>query len=393
MLAACGGGGGSAGSSGGASASSVSVQVSSAATSQGASSARSSAVAVSSSVAGSIASSSSAATSSKASSAATSSSVASSVASSKAASSIASSSTASSASGGLGLSNGFSAFYSDPNSQVRNWVAANPADSRTATINSAIAQQAFGKWFGEWSGDIATAVSGYAGAAQSAGKIPLLIAYNIPSRDCGSYSAGGSSGGDAYKTWISAFAGGIGSKPAIVILEPDALMQLDCLPSDADRTARLALLNYAVDQFAAKAPNAWVYIDAGHSNWKSAADTATRLINAGVARVRGFALNVSNYRADTELQTHGAAVIAQLQLQGSAAKPYVIDSSRNGNGPNGSEWCDPAGRKVGATSKVLSLGSGMEMALWLKAPGEADGCAAGAGQFSPDLAYRLATGG
>jgi endoglucanase len=35
----------------------------------------------------------------------------------------------------------------------------------------------------------------------------------------------------------------------------------------------------------------------------------------------------------------------------------------------------------------------MEMALWLKAPGEADGCAAGAGQFSPDLAYRLATGG
>jgi endoglucanase len=30
--------------------------------------------------------------------------------------------------------------------------------------------------------------------------------------------------------------------------------------------------------------------------------------------------------------------------------------------------------------------------LWIKLPGEADGCAAGAGQFVPDLAYALATG-
>lgn len=271
-------------------------------------------------------------------------------------------------------------------------MAGNSSDYRASAISASIAQQAFGKWFGEWSGDISTAVSGYVSAAQSAGKVPLLIAYNIPSRDCGSYSAGGSSGGEAYKTWISSFASAIGSKPAIVVLEPDALMQLDCLPSDPDRTARLALLNYAVDQFAAKASKTWLYIDAGHSNWKSATDTAARLINAGVARARGFALNVSNYRADSELQTHGTNVISQLQLQGASAKPYVIDSSRNGNGPNGSEWCDPAGRRIGTTSRVLTLGSGMEMTLWLKAPGEADGCAGSAGSFVPDLAYRLVNG-
>jgi endoglucanase len=310
--------------------------------------------------------------------------------SSSAASNTSVSSSASSAS--LVLASGFTAFYSDPASQARLWVAANAADSRAATISSGIAQQAFGKWFGEWSGDIGSAVGNYVSAAQSAGKVPLLVAYNIPSRDCGAYSAGGSSGGEAYKSWISAFAGAIGSQPAIVILEPDALMQLDCLPSDTDRAARLVLLNYAVDQFAAKAGQTLLYIDAGHSNWKSASETATRLINAGVARARGFALNVSNYRADSELEAHGTSVIAQLQSQGGFAKPYVIDSSRNGKGPSGSEWCDPAGRMIGVGSRVLSLGSGMEMKLWLKTPGEADGCAGAAGSFVPDLAYRLVLG-
>ncbi|MDP5240373.1 glycoside hydrolase family 6 protein [Uliginosibacterium sp. 31-16] len=271
-------------------------------------------------------------------------------------------------------------------------MAANSGDSRTASINSAIASQATGKWFGGWSGDIGSAVSSYVTAASSAGKLPILIAYNIPNRDCGSYSAGGASGGDAYKTWISAFASAIGTKPALVILEPDALMQLDCLPSDADRAARLVLLNYAVDQFAANAKGAWLYIDAGHSNWKTPDETATRLVNAGVARARGFALNVSNYRASSELTSHGQAINTALVGKGVSTRPFVLDTSRNGNGPLGSEWCDPAGRKIGSVSQVHTLGGQPEMSLWLKAPGESDGCAGSAGSFVPALAFRLISG-
>lgn len=283
-------------------------------------------------------------------------------------------------------------FYVDPDSQAKTWVAANPADSRMPTIRDGIANQAFARWFGGWNGDIASAVANYANAATSVTRLPVLVAYNIPNRDCGAYSAGGASGGDAYKSWIAAFAGALGSKPAIVVLEPDALMQLDCLPSDADRSARLALLNYAVDQFAAKAPNTWLYLDAGHSSWKTPAETATRLINAGVQRARGFALNVSNYRSSAELATHGQAVSAQLQSQAGFGKPFVVDTSRNGNGPKGTEWCDPSGRKTGLTSQVHTLGGAPEMSLWIKAPGESDGCAAGAGSFVPELAYKLVLG-
>lgn len=382
MLGACGGGGGGGGSD------SAVAQGSQTAAAPGSAAASSAGSAAASASSTSSASSIGAAPAPGASS----SSAASASSSTRSVSSSAASSTASSAAGSGVLTSGFTAFYVDPASQARQWVTANPNDYRAASISASIASQASGKWFGEWSGAIASAVGAYTAAAQAAGKVPVLIAYNIPSRDCGSYSAGGSAGGDAYKSWISAFAGAIGNRPAIVILEPDALMQLDCLPSDDDRSARLALLNYAVDQFAARASQTLVYLDAGHSAWKSPTDTATRLIGAGVARARGFALNVSNYRADSELESHGNAVMAQLQAQGGFTRPYVIDTSRNGNGPLNSEWCDPAGRRIGLTSRVLTLGSGLEMKLWLKAPGEADGCAAGAGVFVPDLAYRLVTG-
>src|SRR5665647_888860 len=53
--------------------------------------------------------------------------------------------------------------------------------------------------------------------------VPTLVAYNLPYRDCGQYSAGGAAGTTAYKAWIDGFAKGIGRQKAIVILEPDGL--------------------------------------------------------------------------------------------------------------------------------------------------------------------------
>lgn len=384
MLVACGGGGGSdAGDSSPASQSSsqaTSSSSSSTTSTPGSSSAASSTSSLSSSNS----------SSSKSSSAASSSQSSSSPASSSQSSASSGSSQASSAASGL--PGGLSSFYVDPASQAWNWVNNNSGDSRAASIRDNIAVHPSGKWIAEWNGDVTNAVQSYTSAAQSAGKLPVLIAYNIPKRDCNSYSGGGASSDDAYKNWIAGFASAIGSRPAIVVLEPDALMQLDCLKTDADRTARLSLLNYALDQFAAKAPNTWVYVDAGHSNWKTAEETATRLINAGISKARGFALNVSNYRATSELVSHGNAITAQLQAKAGFQRTFVIDTSRNGNGPLGSEWCDPAGRKIGVVTQFHTIGSGLELSLWLKIPGEADGCAGGAGQFLPDLAIRLING-
>jgi endoglucanase len=138
--------------------------------------------------------------------------------------------------------------------------------------------------------------------------IPVLVAYNIPFRDCAWFSAGGATTVEEYQDWIDGFAAGIGRREAIVILEPDGLgiipfhTQLDgsmdwCQPGDADpETAsaeRFLMTNYAVDVFSAL-PNVSVYLDGTNSNWLNVPEMTDRLIKAGVQNADGFFLNVSN---------------------------------------------------------------------------------------------------
>src|SRR4029434_6544525 len=59
--------------------------------------------------------------------------------------------------------------------------------------------------------------------AADKGQIPVLVAYNIPFRDCAQFSAGGATSSAEYKAWIDGFAAGIGDATAMVILEPDEL--------------------------------------------------------------------------------------------------------------------------------------------------------------------------
>jgi endoglucanase len=120
---------------------------------------------------------------------------------------------------------------------------------------------------------------------------------------------------------------------------------------------------------------------------------ASYLNSAGLSRAHGFSLNVSNFYTTQQNVDYGNAVNAALQADYGYTRPFVIDTSRNGNGSNG-DWCNPAGRKLGATDQQ---GGGAEMLLWIKDPGESDGnCGTGggtvAGQFNPQLAYNLVYG-
>ena len=82
--------------------------------------------------------------------------------------------------------------------------------------------------------------------------VPVLVAYDIPGRDCAQYSAGGALNQADYEAWISGFAQGIGNRKAVVILEPDALGNLpsSCgLPASTypfTDAERIAELQYAV---------------------------------------------------------------------------------------------------------------------------------------------------
>lgn len=285
-----------------------------------------------------------------------------------------------------------SGFYTDPDNSALRWANANPGDGRAAAIRTSIANTPAARWFGNWSGDIGAAAGAYVGRADSHDKLPILVAYNIPHRDiCAGHSGGGAGSRAAYDAWIAAFASGIGSRPAVVILEPDALGHESCMTA-AQIAERNAMLKNAIAQFNAKAPNTWVYLDAGNPGWVEASTMARQLAAAGVGGAHGFVLNVSNYFRTDQNTSYGNAVNSALSSYG-YTKPFVVDTSRNGNGSNG-EWCNPAGRRIGTPSQ---RGGGAEMLLWIKIPGESDGnCGVGAGssagQFLPEVAYKMIYG-
>jgi endoglucanase len=281
--------------------------------------------------------------------------------------------------------------FRDPSTQVMKWVAANPGDPRAGIIRERIASQPQGHWFANYQPDSITSdVAGYVKAANAAGAVPLLIAYALPYRDCGGASAGGAPDIASYRTWIEKFAKGLGSRKAMVLLEPDSLALQTCLNSTqiADRDAALAFAGQTIKR---ANPAAKVYLDAGHSEWNQPDEQAKRLVAAGVKTgADGFFTNVSNFRPTADEVTYGKAVLAAL---GVPRLRFVVDTSRNGNGPLGSQWCDPAGRSIGRAPTLNTGDAAVDAYVWAKPPGEADGCAGTAGTFSPDVAFQLASGG
>jgi endoglucanase len=250
-----------------------------------------------------------------------------------------------------------------------------------------LAAQAQGKWLGGWNANVEADTRAYVDAAKSAGALPVLVAYNIPQRDCGSHSAGGSASGAAYQEWIRAIARGIGANPAAVILEPDAVSGWDCLNA-ADKATRQKLLADAVAVLKAQ-PAARVYLDAGHPRWHAADELAARLRNAGINTADGFSLNVSNYITTDENTDFGSKLSSKL-----GGKHFVIDTSRNGAGPTpDSQWCNPSGRALGQSPTTRTGLANVDAFLWLKTPGESDGACnggPGAGLWWADYALGLA---
>ncbi|MEI6480282.1 MAG: glycoside hydrolase family 6 protein [bacterium] len=278
-------------------------------------------------------------------------------------------------------------FYVNPNTQAAQSASALRAQNREsdAFIMDKIALTPTAAWFGDWNSDVKNDVNSYVSKATSANATPVLVAYNIPGRDCGNYSSGGSNSSASYKAWIKSFASGIGNRKAIVILEPDALPLLNCL-SKSNQADRQSLLKYAVGILKANSQTS-VYIDAGHPNWISASDMANSLKKSGVANADGFSLNVSNFMTTVENINYGKSISALINN-----KHFVIDTSRNGSGSNG-EWCNPLGRSLGSKPTTTTGNSLVDAFLWIKAPGESDGLCNGgpsAGVFWESYALDLA---
>ena len=148
-----------------------------------------------------------------------------------------------------------------------------------------IAGQPTAAWLGNWNPQIESDTKKYVWSKTRAGGLPVMVAYNLPFRDCGSYSAGGSRTPERYRAWIDGLAAGIGSRRAVVVLEPDGLPLLKKCLTPAQQQQRIDLVKYAIEKLAAL-PGAAVYVDAGHSAWIDAPEMAVRLKAAGIDQRR-----------------------------------------------------------------------------------------------------------
>ena len=274
--------------------------------------------------------------------------------------------------------------YVDPNSTARRQAEtlrrARPQD---AALIDQIARQPTARWIGDWVGDVGREVNSAVSTITGAGALPVFVAYNIPGRDCGLYSAGGARGSDAYRRWIRSFAGGIRGRNALVILEPDALPGMDCLNTERQRD-RMALIRDAVQTL--KAQRALVYIDAGHARWHTAETMAQRLRQAGIAQADGFSLNVSNYINNAANIAYGERLSRLL-----GGKHFLIDTSRNGVGAE-TNWCNPRGQALGVVPTTRTNHPLIDAFLWVKQPGESDGTCNGgprAGSWWNEIAVEL----
>lgn len=282
-----------------------------------------------------------------------------------------------------------SRFYVDPAShaarQADAWRTTRPADA--AQIQKIASQPQAIWWVGEPARPYELARATTARISGTA-SVPVHVLYNIPHRDCGSYSGGGTSNGDAYRSWVGEIAAGIGGNSAVVILEPDALAGMDCLPANL-QNERLELIRDAV-AILKQSRGVSVYIDAGNAGWRDAPTMSMRLKRAGIDRADGFALNVANFFSNERSTGFG------VELSGLVGgKHFVIDTSRNGAGPHGSgEWCNPPGRALGTPATVHTGHPLVDAFLWVNSPGESDGpCNGGPppGTWWPEYALDLAT--
>jgi endoglucanase len=306
--------------------------------------------------------------------------------------------------------------------------------------------------------EVKTAVAATVRAAQRKRAVPVLVAYNVPARDCSQYSAGGAASDAAYRAWIDGFAAGVGNAPALVIVEPDglALLPSDCgqeaTPTGPITRGRFADVAYAARKLGGLR-GAKVYLDAGHSHGQSVAAMTDRLIKGGVSDADGFSVNTSSYQTTKGLQQYGswiARCIAFVTEQSGAgstcadqyhpatvsdestwhltdewyaanvtAAPtahFVIDTSRNGNGPwmppadhpagDPQDWCNPPARGNGPHPTIRTGNALNDAFVWIKVPGESDGqchrwgpgpkdparnlTAPAAGQWFPEMALELA---
>jgi endoglucanase len=187
--------------------------------------------------------------------------------------------------------------------------------------------------------------------AAKTGTIPVLVAYNVPARDCSLYSAGGAADSAAYAAWIRGLAAGVGEGRAIIILEPDGLGVIPwnttltgqqeiagrptCMPALPKNAIANCAMLLGCSRLCREPSSTWT---AGQQ-LAASGEIAARLLRANIGKARGFFLNVSNYESDARLKRYAhwvsdcIALVSQRGLNPRECPGFPITGARDYPGP------------------------------------------------------------
>jgi endoglucanase len=291
-------------------------------------------------------------------------------------------------------------WYVDPREPAwRSYVGYTRRGERArAALMWRVAREPRFRWFGRWTGpDLRSNVGTYLRcvSAVQPGAVPLIVVMRHQGRDCSSnYTAGGAAEDAATRAWYDEFAAAVGDARVVLGFEPDSLGTLECLAPER-RTARLDTLAYGVDVLS-RLPNATIYLEGGASDWEPAARTAKQLRYIGIAKVRGFMLNVTHHDWTSANIRHGLAISRRV-----GGKHFIINTSVNGRGPihihggrTRNVWCNPPRRGLGPRPTTATAHPLVDAFMWIGRPGYSAGACNGGplpvGSWWPERALMYA---
>ena len=271
-------------------------------------------------------------------------------------------------------------FYVDRNSPSwLQWQAyERSGQSAKAALIWKIAREPKALWLGRFTQpNFAVKVRRLIDPATAEGAVPIFTVLRAQSTRCSpTYTGGGPAEDARTREWYDDLARVIGDDRVVILFEPDSLGTIDCL-ARSRRDDRLRLLAHGVDVLS-RNPNATIYLEAGASDWEPAARTARQLRTIGIAKLRGFMLNVTHYDWTAANVEHGLEI---SRLTG--GKHFVINTSQNGRGPvhyrlpngrRGVVWCNPGLRGLGPAPTTETAHPMVDAYLWINRPGYAQIC-------------------
>ena len=179
-----------------------------------------------------------------------------------------------------------------------------------------------------------------------------------------------------FERQVSEMAAAIGRRPAVMLLEMDAIGSSGCMARTGALRYWEANIRYEIDKVAAL-PHTVVYIEGGYSDAMSAAYTARVLRAVGVKRIRGF------YTNDTHLnwtikEIRWAEKVSRLV----GGTHFIVNTADNGRGPllnpdpvhqGVEDLCNPPDRGAGPRPTTHTGFKNVDAFLWIHVPGESSG--------------------